>query len=176
MALSAGIILLFTRLNVLLVVELSPDGYTCSASRPPTGDWAARQARNLLMDLADRIDAVKFLLRDRDTESTSTFDAVFAGEGIRIILTPPQAPRANVIAERWVGSVRRGLLDRRLILNRRQLHPAVTEYVDHHNVHRPHRPGPSRTLENTPQPAGDNNVRVLRRDRLGGVIREYAAA
>jgi transposase InsO family protein len=136
-----------------------------------------QQARNLLMDLADRIDPIKFLIRDRDTKFTRTFDAVFASEGIRILLIPPQAPRANAVAECWVGSLRRELLDRMLILNRRQLQRAVSTYVDHHNAHRPHRflsqAAPLRAL---PDPADADNVRVLRRDRLGGLIHEYQQA
>jgi putative transposase len=82
---------------------------------------------------------VKYLIRDRDTKFTQAFDAVFASEGVRILLTPPQAPHANAYAERWVGTLRRELLDRMLILNQRQLHVALTEFVDHYNTHRPHR-------------------------------------
>jgi putative transposase len=132
--------LLFTRLYVLFVVELSTRRvHLLGITAHPTGDWVAQQARNLLMDLADRTDTIKFLIRDRDSKFTRTFDSVFACDGIRILLSPPQAPRANAVAERWVGSLRRELLDRTLILNRRQLQQAVTEYVDRNNAHRPHR-------------------------------------
>ena len=64
------------------------------------------------MDLADRLSTVMFIIRDRDAKFTRAVDAVFASEGIRILLIPPQAPQANAIAERWVGSLRRELLDR----------------------------------------------------------------
>jgi transposase InsO family protein len=170
--------LLFTRLYVLFVVELSTRRvHLLGITAHPTGDWVTQQARNLLMDLADRIDPIKFLIRDRDTKFTRTFDAVFASEGIRILLTPPQAPRANAVAERWVGSLRRELLDRVLILNRRQLQHAVTGYVDHHNAHRPHRSlGQAAPLKALPHPTDKDNVRVLRRDRLGGAIHEYTQA
>jgi transposase InsO family protein len=50
-----------------------------------------------------------------------------------------QAPRANAIAERWIGTLRRELLDRMLILNQRQLGTVLAEYVAHFNTHRPHR-------------------------------------
>ncbi|MCA1696595.1 MAG: hypothetical protein LC749_18775 [Actinobacteria bacterium] len=84
----------------------------------PSGAWVTQQARNLLMDLGDRVASCRFLIRDRDTKFTDTFDTVFASEGIRILRTPVRAPRANAIAERWIGTVRRELLDRMLILNR----------------------------------------------------------
>ncbi len=76
----------------------------------PTGQRVTQQARNLLMDLADRIQQCKFLVRDRDTQFNAAFDAVFASEGMRILPTPVRAPRANADAERW-GTVRRELLD-----------------------------------------------------------------
>jgi transposase InsO family protein len=53
------------------------------------------------------VDRFAFMIRDRDTRFTASFDAVFQAEGIRIITTPVRAPRANAITERWVGSVRR---------------------------------------------------------------------
>lgn len=80
-----------------------------------------------------------FLIRDRDSKVTGMFDAVFASEAIRILHTPVRAPRANAIAERWIGTVRLELLDRMLILNRRHLEAVVAEYVGHFNDHRPHR-------------------------------------
>ena len=95
-------------------------------------------------------------------------------DGVRIIKTPVRAPRANAIAERWVGSARRECLDQMLIADERHLWLVLGEYTDHYNGHRPHR-----SLQQDP-PAGRlhppvemSNMRVLRRDRLGGFIREY---
>jgi putative transposase len=93
----------------------------------------AQQARNLLMDLTGRVEQFKFLIRDRDAKFTDAFDAVFASEGIRILLMPVRAPRANAFAERWVGTVRRELLDRMLILGHRHLETALSGYVMHYN-------------------------------------------
>jgi len=118
---------------------------------------------------------VHVLIRDRDSKFTSIFDAVFTSEAIRILRTPVRAPRANAIAERWIGTVRRELLDRILILNRRHLETVLAEYVAHFNDHRPHRAlhqaAPLRPL---PQPASPPDLHLRRRDRLGGLIHEYA--
>jgi putative transposase len=163
------------RLYVLFVLEVSTRRvHILGVTANPTREWVAQQARNLLMDLADRIEQFKFLIRDRDARFTDTFDAVFASEGIRMLRTPVRAPRANAVAERWVGTVRRELLDRILLLGWRHLEIALSGYVAHHNTHRPHRAlGQAPPQGAVPLPAPAADVRVLRVDRLGGLIHEY---
>jgi putative transposase len=140
----------------------------------PTVGWVAQQARNLLMDLGERAGSFKFMIRDRDGKFTALFDEVFRAEGIRIVLTAPQAPRMNAIMERWVGSVRRELLDRILIVNAAHLRKVLIEYEDHFNTHRPHRAlnqaSPLRPLPDSV----DADIKVIRRDRLGGLLHEYS--
>jgi putative transposase len=143
----------------------------------PTGAWVTQQARNLLMNLEGSAGSLKFLIRDRDTKFTAAFDAAFTAIGMRIVKTPAQAPRANAIAERWIASARRECLDRMLIAGERHLQLVLGEYADHYNTHRPHR-----TLRQSPPvgrpvpPAEGACIRVVRRDRLGGLIHEYAQA
>jgi putative transposase len=164
------------RLYVLFVIEHhNRRVHLAGVTAHPTAAWTTQQARNTLMDLAERTDGLKFLIRDRDAKYTDAFDAVFTATGMRIITTPVQAPRANAICERWIASARRECTDRILIASRRHLHHTLSEYVDHYNTHRPHR-----TLSHRP-PDGrahvapaDDNVRVRIRDRLGGLLHEYS--
>ena len=115
------------------------------------------------------------MIRDRDAKFTAAFDAVFTAAGVRIIKPPVRAPRANAIAERWVGSARRECLDRMLITGERHLRLILGEYTDHYNIHRPHRALQQNPPAGRPHPTAPGaNVRVLRRDRLGGLVREYS--
>jgi transposase InsO family protein len=91
------------------------------------------------MDLGQRAASVKFLIRDRAGQFTGSFDAVFTANGIRILASPPQAPRANAICERVIGTLRRELFDRVLIVNEHHLRRALTEFLQHYNTARPHR-------------------------------------
>jgi putative transposase len=128
------------RLYVLIVIEHGRRRvHIAGITAHPTGAWVTQQARNLLMDLDDRSAQFRFLIRDRDSKFTAAFDAVFAGADIRIIRTPVRAPKANAIAERFIGTLRRECLDHLLIIGPRHLTLVLQEYVDHYDTHRPHR-------------------------------------
>ena len=151
--------------------------YFACTGKPDTA-WMLQQARNVLMDLDDRGRKLRFLIHDRDKKFPAAFDALFAGENIKIIRTQIQAPNANAHVERWVGSVRRECLDRLLILGRRQLEHVLRVYVRHHNSQRPHRSlnlCPPDSIDG-PIARGDpptDTTAVHRRDLLGGLIHEY---
>ena len=140
----------------------------------PTGAWLTQLARNLLMDLDDAHRGFRFLIRDRDSKFTAAFDAVFTATDVRIIKTPVRAPRANAIAERFVGTIRRELLDRLLIINQRHAAAVLHEFERHYNAHRSHRAlGQAAPLRPLPERTRTEIDNVRRRDRLGGLIHEY---
>src|SRR5207247_531844 len=165
------------RLHALVFIELATrQVYLAGITVNPTGEWATQQARNLIETF---VDPIRSLIHDRDSKFTAGFDEVFRSDGIRVIRTPVRAPRANAFVERWIGTVRRELLDRILIVNRRHLERVVPVYIRHYNEHRPHRSLDQRPPIEEPPPGSETVVAldcVLRRDVLGGLIHEYKAA
>jgi putative transposase len=119
----------------------------------PTGDWTVQQARNLALDLGDRFADFRFLIRDRGSNFTASFDAVFQATETTVLRTAVQAPRMNAICERLIGTLRRELLDRTLILNQVHLRAILAEYQEHYNTARPHQGLHQRVPGADPRPA-----------------------
>jgi putative transposase len=135
-------------------------------------------ARNLAMDLEDAATTVEFLIRYRGSNFTEAFDTVLANAGIRTVLCNIRTPRMNAIMERWIGSVRRELLNRTLVWNREHLRQVLHAYELHHNTHRPHM-GLSGAAPLKPLPPDIIELDAFRARRIrraGDVINEYRPA
>ena len=115
----------------------------------------------------------KHLIRDRDAAYGRDFQARAKALGIETVRTPVRSPRANAIAERVIGTLRRDCLDHVIPLDERHLRTVLAEYVDSYNTERPHR-----TLRlDTPCPASRSPTgAVLARPVLGGLHHAYARA
>jgi len=164
-----------TQAYVLAVIEHATRRIRIlGVTQHPTGAWTAQQARNLIMDLGEQAQRVKFMIRDRGSNFTATFDAVLAGAGIRTVLCNVRTPRMNAIAERWIGGCRRELLDRTLIWNQAHLRRVLRDYEIHHNQHRPHRSlHGAAPLKPLPEPVDLDQYRVRKQAGGGGLINEY---
>jgi putative transposase len=171
---------LLRRIYALIVIEHGTRHvHLAGITTNPDGAWTTQAARNLLMDLEQLTTSVKFLIRDRAGQFAGSFDAVFQAEGIRILASPPQAPRANAICERMIGTLRRELFDRLLIVNERHLCQVLTEYLLHYNTARPHRALSqlAPTQAHTWPPEINLAEHPIRRKQvLGGLTYEYQVA
>jgi len=170
------------RLYVLVFIEhgtrrMHLGGVTAN----PTGEWTVQHARNLALGLGERFADIKFLIRDRGSNFTCAFDAAFQSTGARILRTAVQAPRMNAICERLVGTLRRELLDRMLILGERHLRAVLAEYQAHYNTARPHQGIAQRVPDDEPDApratvTGIDTQQIRRKPVLGGLINEYTRA
>jgi putative transposase len=128
------------RIYVLFAVEI---GTRCvhilGVTDHPDGAWTTQQARDLLMDIGERVEAFRHLIRDRAGQFTTAFDAVLADAGIEVLKIPAGCPRANAHAERFVLTARTEVTDRMLIFGQRHLQHVLAEYARHYNGQRPHR-------------------------------------
>jgi putative transposase len=153
----------------------------CTRTNKPDTAWMLQQARNLLMELDERDQPMRFLTHDRDAKFPRAFDALLASGNIKVTRTPVRAPNANAHMERWASTVRRECLDRLLILGHRQLAHVVRVYVQHYNGERPHRalnlkPPDWRNHGPIPTDSPPRALEVNRRDLLGGLIHETGSS
>jgi transposase InsO family protein len=171
---------LLRRLYALIVIEHGTRHvHLAGITANPDGGWTTKAARNFLMDLGQRAASVKFLIRDRAGQFTGSFDAVFQADRVRILASPPQAPRANAICERMIGTLRRELFDRLLIVDEHHLRRVLVEYLHHYNAARPHRAlgqiAPAQ-VGTRPQEINLAEHRIRRKQVLGGLTHEYQIA
>jgi len=173
---------LLKRLYVLVFIEhgtrrMHLGGVTAN----PTGEWTVQRARNLALSLGERFQDVKFVIHDRGSNFTQSFDAVFQANGTRILRTAVQAPRMNATCERLVGTLRRELLDRLLILGEAHLRAVLVEYQVHYNSARPHQ-GIAQRVPDAGRDAHRSAItdpgigEIRRKPVLNGLINEYAHA
>jgi hypothetical protein len=156
---------LLNRLYVLIFIEHDTRRmHLGGVTAHPTGDWTVQQARNLAMNLGERFEDFRFLIRDPGSNFTRSFDAVFQATGTTILRTAVQAPRMNAICERLAGTLRRELLDRSLILGEapsghRPVHPRQrAPSSPRHRRGLPHPPDPPKTCPERP----DQRIRASR--------------
>ncbi|HVC68621.1 MAG TPA: integrase core domain-containing protein [Acidimicrobiales bacterium] len=167
---------LLRRYYVPFVIELERRVvHVLGVTTNPNGPWVTQVARNFAADLEDAGRHFRFLIRDRDTKFTASFDAVSASIGIKTIRTPVRSPRANAFAERFVRTIRQECLDHLLVVSRRHFQSVLDEYVRHYNEARPHRG--LQLAQPVPHPVtAPEGGPIARRDILGGIVHEYERA
>jgi putative transposase len=165
-------ILFLKTIHVLFVVELGTRRvHLAGCTAHPTAAWVTQQARQLGWQLQDGEIAARYLIHDRDGKFAPGFDVVFRSEGVEAVHTPYRTPRAKAVAERWVGSVPRECLDHLLIVSEAHPRHVLMTYVAFYNEARPHQGLGQRTPVRPAMGSGQGPIR--RRDRVGGLLREY---
>jgi putative transposase len=143
-----------------------------------------KQPAKLFLRHGDQLASSQALVRDRGSQFIDAFDEIFRTEGFKVLTTPIQTPVANTFAERWIGSIRRELLEqpeglpRTIIWNQHQLEQLVVGYIGHYNQHRPRRSLEQRAPEapEEPPPAQGRHLRVMKSTRCHGLINKYRNA
>jgi hypothetical protein len=100
----------------------------------PTDEWITQQVRGATPFEAKPT----YLICDNDRKYGSMFERVAQASGIEVIHRPYEAPRANAICERFVGSLWRECLDHLLVIGELQLIRVLKAYVAYFNPARPH--------------------------------------
>ena len=172
---------LLRRYYLLFFIDVTTrEVFLAGVTANPSGAWTTQAARNLFLRHTDRLADAGALVRDRGSQFIDAFDEIFRTEGMKILKTPVRTPVANAFAERWIGTLRRELLDRTIIWNQRQVERLVVDYIDHYNTHRPHRSldqrSPQQTIPDEATRDAPQPLRVVRTSRCDGLINEYQHA
>ena len=145
----------------------------CNVTMHPTSDWVIQQLREAFpFDSAPR-----YLIFDRGTNFGREVIETIKSLGITPKQTSFRSPWQNGVAERWVGSCRRDLLDHVIVLNQRHLKRLMSEYVFYHHDDRTHLALKKTTPAERPAATGtDPSCKVVFMPRLGGLHHRYDLA
>jgi len=103
----------------------------CNVTRNPNALWVALQVHEA-WEYGEQ--QPRFLIFDHDSKFGSAVVSTVKAMGSQPVRTAFRSPWQNGAAERWVGSVRRELLDHVIILNQRHLKRLLSEYVRYYNL------------------------------------------
>ena len=164
---------LVTHYTLFFIEHGSRAIYLTSPTPNPDESFVTNVARNLTDYIEGFLLDKQYLILDRDTKFTRKFKAILEDAGVKIILTPYQAPNANAIAERFVQSIKHECLNQMILFGAGSLERAQREYTEHYLKERPH------------QGLGNDLIRgalVISRgrveatERLGGLLKFYSRA
>ena len=165
----AGIV----RYSVFFVIELKTRRvHIAGITSHPNELWMMQVARNLT-DAVDGflLDKTHIIL-DRDPLYTAAFRRTLKDSRVKPVRLPARSPDLNAYAERWVLSVKSDCLNRMIPVGEAHLRDAVTQYALHYHNQRPHQGLGHRIIE-PDGTAGRTEGAIVRRDRLGGLLRYY---
>jgi putative transposase len=142
-----------------------------NVTRHPTVEWVVQQLREAFPEAGP----YRYAIFDRDSTFNNEVVTFLKATGLEPKRTSVQAPWQNGIAERWVGSCRREILDQVIALNERHLRRLMRDYVNYHHEDRIHDGLSKDTPNRRPiEPKPSANATVISLARLGGLHHRYS--
>ena len=143
----------------------------CNVTQHPTAEWIVQQLREAFPEPC----RYGYVILDRDRKFDAEVIGFLQAAGLEPKRTSVQAPWQNGMAERWIGSCRREMLDHVIALNEEHLRRIMRDYVNYHQQDRLHdaleKDAPNRrAVEQRPGP----HATVISLPRLGGLHHRYA--
>jgi putative transposase len=158
---------------VLFFIQLESRRVTIAGiTDRPDEAWMRQIARNVTMEGCGALRDCRYLLHDRDTKYTHSFQAIIASDEVEPLKLPARSPNLNAHAERWVRSVKEECLSKVVLFGERSLRRALGEYVEHYHAERNHQ-GKGNVLLFPRSPNIRRDSPVQCRERLGGLLRYY---
>ena len=158
---------------VLVVMELATRRVQVAGITPhPTAAFMQQCARQLTEPFEGFLLGKRYLLHDRDTKFTYAFDGLLKASGVEPVVLPPRSPNLNAHCERFVRSIKEEALDPMVMLGERSLYYAIQQYLAHYHHERTHQGLDNQLIPPEPE-HNDQGGAVVRRDRLGGLLRYY---
>jgi len=158
---------------VLVVMELSTRRIEIAGISPhPTAAFMQQCARQLTDPFVGFLLGRQYLIHDRDTKYTQTFDVLLRESGVELIRLPPRSPNLNAHCERFVRSIKEEALEQMVMLGERSLSYTIQQYLAHYHHERNHQGLGNQRIAPEPE-GGRRGGAVVRRDRLGGLLSYY---
>ena len=148
--------------------------YVVGSTPNPDAAFMTQAARCLTDAVDGFLAGHRVLICDRDGKWTEGFRGIVESSGVRVVLTPIQAPNANAYAERFVRSIREECLDRLILFGERRLRHVLREFVAHYHGERNHQGLGNDLIAPASRPLFGAHIRC--RERLGGLLRYYHRA
>lgn len=143
----------------------------------PTEEWMVQMARRAVDAIDGTLLPIRFVLHDRDSKFCACFQNTLRSAGIQPLRLPARSPNLNAFAERWVRSIKSECLSKLILFGEASLRRAVTQFIEHYHLERPHQgKGNQLLFPSTVPPTSPNPGRVQCHERLGGLLKFYQRA
>jgi putative transposase len=143
----------------------------------PTEEWMVQMARRAVDDIDGALLPVRFVLHDRDSKFCASFRDTLRSAGVQPLSLPARSPNLNAFAERWVRSIKSECLSKLILFGELSLRRAVTQFIEHYHLERPHQGKGNQLLFPSPvSPPSRHAGRIQCHERLGGLLKFYQRA